>query len=200
MARISRSTSSSGASSSERLPATVTRGANPLPRQRRSRGSLLPRVALQQFDARPFHGQPSLCETSTAARPGRRSRSGHTRDRLSPASARRSTVVAEQAKLLQPRSRTMQFRILGPLEVIADDGRALPLPRVRQRAFLAVMLLHAGEVVSTDRLLEALWGDLPPRTAREALQNVVSQVRKVLPPVSSSPGHPGTRSWWPASR
>ena len=76
----------------------------------------------------------------------------------------------------------MQFRILGPLEVIANDGRPVPLPRPRQRALLAVMVLHAGEVVSTDRLLEELWGEQPPRTAREALQNAVSQLRKVLGP------------------
>jgi DNA-binding SARP family transcriptional activator len=74
----------------------------------------------------------------------------------------------------------MQFRILGPLEVVDDGGRPVPLPRLRQRALLAVLLLHAGEVVSADSLLEELWGETPPRTAKEALQNAVSQLRKAV--------------------
>src|SRR5215471_173504 len=73
----------------------------------------------------------------------------------------------------------MQFRILGPLEVVAD-GTPVPLPRLRQRALLAVLLLRVGEPVSADRLLADVWGEHPPRTAREALQNTVSQLRKAL--------------------
>jgi DNA-binding SARP family transcriptional activator len=72
----------------------------------------------------------------------------------------------------------MDFRILGPVEVI--DGGRVPLPRPKQRALLAYLLLHAGEVVSTDRLLDALWGERPPPTATDALQNYVSQLRKAL--------------------
>ncbi len=62
----------------------------------------------------------------------------------------------------------------------------------KQRALLAILLINAGEVVSTDRLLEELWGEQPPRTAREALQNMVSQLRKVLPRgalVTRAPGY-----------
>lgn len=50
----------------------------------------------------------------------------------------------------------------------------------KQRALLALLLLDAGRVVSTDRLIEALWGEEPPRTAATSLQNFVSQLRKVL--------------------
>jgi YVTN family beta-propeller protein len=73
----------------------------------------------------------------------------------------------------------MEFRILGPLEV-ADDGRVLALGGTRQRALLAILLLHADEVVSSDRLIEDLWGDNPPETRTKALHVAVSQLRKVL--------------------
>jgi DNA-binding SARP family transcriptional activator len=50
----------------------------------------------------------------------------------------------------------MEFRILGPLEVVSN-GEALDLGGLKQRALLAVLLLNANEVVSSDRLIEALW-------------------------------------------
>ncbi len=64
----------------------------------------------------------------------------------------------------------MEFRILGPLEV-ADDGKAGPLGGPKQRAVLAMLLLHADEVVSRDRLLEALWGERPPPRAHRSLES-----------------------------
>jgi len=73
----------------------------------------------------------------------------------------------------------VEFRILGPLEA-AEDGRPLPLGGQKQRAVLALLLLHAGEVVSTDRVVDALWGERPPRTAGTSLQNFISQLRKLL--------------------
>ncbi len=73
----------------------------------------------------------------------------------------------------------IEFRILGPLEATAD-GRSLSLGGAKQRALLAVLLLEAGRVVSTDRLIEALWSGEPPPTAAASLQNFVSQLRKVL--------------------
>src|SRR6476659_2515764 len=75
----------------------------------------------------------------------------------------------------------MEFRILGPLTAV-DDGRAVELPRRKHRALLAALLLRAGEPVSSDRLIEDLWGESPPRTARDALQNYVSLLRKTLGP------------------
>ena len=56
----------------------------------------------------------------------------------------------------------MDYRLLGTVEV-SDAGRAIPLGRGKVRALLALLLLHAGEPVSTDRLVEALWGDVHPR-------------------------------------
>ena len=73
----------------------------------------------------------------------------------------------------------MEFRILGSLEV-AVDGRLLPLGGPSQRALLALLLLHANEVVSTDRLLDELWADGPPASGATALQVRVSQLRKGL--------------------
>jgi DNA-binding SARP family transcriptional activator len=73
----------------------------------------------------------------------------------------------------------MEYRILGPLEVL-DDGRPLALGGTRQRALLAVFLLHPNEVVSTDRLLDDLWGEHPPESGPKAVQVAVSQLRKAL--------------------
>jgi len=73
----------------------------------------------------------------------------------------------------------LEFRILGPLGVDAN-GSPLPLGGQKQRAVLALLLLHAGETVSSDRLIDALWGEQPPRTALTSLQNFVSQLRKLL--------------------
>jgi DNA-binding SARP family transcriptional activator/tetratricopeptide (TPR) repeat protein len=75
----------------------------------------------------------------------------------------------------------MDFRILGPLEVVAPDG-PVSFGGAKQRALLAILLLRRGEVISTDRLIDALWGEQPPDTARKALQVHVSQLRKALGP------------------
>jgi DNA-binding SARP family transcriptional activator len=73
----------------------------------------------------------------------------------------------------------MEFRILGPLDA-REEGEPLPLGGPKQRALLAVLLLHANEVVSADRLIDALWGERAPETAAHTLQVYVSQVRKAL--------------------
>ena len=73
----------------------------------------------------------------------------------------------------------MEFRILGPLEV-RDGDRVAFSGAGKPGALLAVLLLHANEVVSTDRLLDELWGERPPRTALKSLQTYVSQLRRAL--------------------
>ncbi len=85
----------------------------------------------------------------------------------------------------------MEFRILGPLEVL-DAGAALTLGGAKQRALLAILLLSANRVVPNDRLIDDLWGEKPPETAAHALQVYVSQLRKVLGRerlVTRSPGY-----------
>jgi DNA-binding SARP family transcriptional activator len=76
----------------------------------------------------------------------------------------------------------VEFRILGPLEVL-DEDRTVLLPRGRGRALLAVLVMHVGEVVSTDRLIDELWGQTPPPTATKALHGLISGLRRRLEPV-----------------
>jgi DNA-binding SARP family transcriptional activator len=71
------------------------------------------------------------------------------------------------------------FRILGPLEV-SDETGPLLLGGKKQRSVLAMLLLEPGRIVSVDRLIDALWGEQPPRTATTSLQNFISQLRKTL--------------------
>jgi DNA-binding SARP family transcriptional activator/class 3 adenylate cyclase len=73
----------------------------------------------------------------------------------------------------------MEFRILGPLEVRDGEG-ALSLGGPKQRTVLAVLLLGAGEVLSTDRLIDEVWEEEAPATAHKALQLYVSRLRKLL--------------------
>ena len=73
----------------------------------------------------------------------------------------------------------MEFKILGPLEVVEDD-RPIRLGRGREGALLALLLLRANEVVSTDVLIEELWRGEPPATAAKSLQVYVSRLRKRL--------------------
>jgi WD40 repeat protein/DNA-binding SARP family transcriptional activator len=73
----------------------------------------------------------------------------------------------------------VDFRVLGPLEV-AGDGTAGSFPGRRERALLAALVLNVDEVVSSDRLVSALWRDRPPRSAAKIVQNLVMRLRKAL--------------------
>jgi DNA-binding SARP family transcriptional activator/ABC-type oligopeptide transport system substrate-binding subunit len=73
----------------------------------------------------------------------------------------------------------LEFRILGPLEVLEGD-RILPLGGEKQRATLAMLLLHRNAVVSRGRLIEGIWGESPPVSAGPTLDTYVSRLRKVL--------------------
>ena len=73
----------------------------------------------------------------------------------------------------------LEFRLLGPLEAVEDD-RPLALGGAKQRALLAVLLLHANQVVSSDRLIDEVWGESPPATAGKMVQVYVSRLRKQL--------------------
>ena len=75
----------------------------------------------------------------------------------------------------------MQYRILGPLEVVDEHGRPVPgLGPPKQRALLTLLVLHAGSVLPTDRIVEALWSGRPPRTAAHSVQVYVSDLRRGL--------------------
>ena len=73
----------------------------------------------------------------------------------------------------------MEYRILGPLEVV-DEGEPVALGRLKERLVLATLLLHANEFVARERLIDELWGESPPPTARKAVNVYVSQLRKAL--------------------
>jgi predicted ATPase/DNA-binding SARP family transcriptional activator len=74
----------------------------------------------------------------------------------------------------------IDFRVLGPLEVV-EDGVRLRLGGPRPRALLAALLVEADRFVSRDRLIDELWGDEPPATAENALQGQVAALRRLLP-------------------
>jgi DNA-binding SARP family transcriptional activator/WD40 repeat protein len=88
----------------------------------------------------------------------------------------------------------MDYRILGPLEVM-DRDRPLVLGGEKQRALLAVLLLHAGEAVSADRLIDDLWGERAPPGAPKTLHAHISRLRKALDASGASvPDADGERS------
>ena len=74
----------------------------------------------------------------------------------------------------------MRYRILGPLHV-SDGAREAAITAGRDRVVLAVLLLHAGRIVAVEELIEAVWDDGPPVTARGQLQTCVSRLRRTLP-------------------
>src|SRR5919106_1338368 len=73
----------------------------------------------------------------------------------------------------------MQFRLLGPLEVV-DGDRSLALGGRKQRSLLAMLLLHANDVLSTELLVDEVWGGSPPATVAKSVQVYVSRLRKEL--------------------
>ncbi|MFC4006117.1 BTAD domain-containing putative transcriptional regulator [Nonomuraea purpurea] len=87
-----------------------------------------------------------------------------------------------------------EFRLLGPVGIWAGD-RLLGPSTAQQRSVLAMLLLHPGRTVSVDRLVEAVWGQESPASARNAIQGYVSRLRRVLADVpdvelvTSPPGY-----------
>jgi basic membrane lipoprotein Med (substrate-binding protein (PBP1-ABC) superfamily)/DNA-binding SARP family transcriptional activator len=81
--------------------------------------------------------------------------------------------------VIGPSGVPVEYRILGPLEVVRD-GHPVALGSGKQRTLLAVLLLHAGEIVPTDRLIDLVWGEDPPRTAAHSVQIYVSELRRAL--------------------
>lgn len=76
----------------------------------------------------------------------------------------------------------MRFGVLGPLDIRTDDGTALDPGGPRPRALLTLLLLDAGRTVSTDRLIDGLYGSEPPAGAANALQSQISRLRRRLAP------------------
>lgn len=79
----------------------------------------------------------------------------------------------------------MEFRLLGPLEVV-HRGRPVRLVRPKERAVLALLLLRANDLVSCDRLIDELWGERAPETARHTLEAYISRLRGIFAGVGGS--------------
>ncbi len=91
-----------------------------------------------------------------------------------------------------PSGAALDFRILGPLEVLDADERPVALGGQKQRAVLGLLLLERGRVVPTEVLVDRLWGEDPPPTATTSLQNTISRLRKLLGPerlITKPPGY-----------
>jgi predicted ATPase/DNA-binding SARP family transcriptional activator len=85
----------------------------------------------------------------------------------------------------------VEFQLLGPLAVVDDDGHEITLRPGRQRALLALLVLRAEQMVSSDVLVEELWGEAPPPTALKMLRNQVSGLRRALGPGTRLETRPG---------
>ena len=83
----------------------------------------------------------------------------------------------------------MQIAMLGPLEVRDDDGAAVPVAGIRLRTLLIALALTPRQLIPTSRLIDAVWGDGPPPGAANALQALVSRLRRALP-AGSIESHP----------
>jgi predicted ATPase/DNA-binding SARP family transcriptional activator len=84
----------------------------------------------------------------------------------------------------------VQIAMLGPLEIRADDGGSIALPGARLRALSIALALEPGRVVPKPTLVDWIWGERPPADAANALQALVSRLRRVLPD-GSLDGQPG---------
>ncbi|MGW3963458.1 BTAD domain-containing putative transcriptional regulator [Amycolatopsis sp. NPDC005003] len=83
----------------------------------------------------------------------------------------------------------MRVALLGPLRAAEDDGTPIDIGGARLRMLLARLALDAGRAVPADALVDGLWGAEPPADAANALQSLVSRLRKALPvAVESGPG------------
>jgi DNA-binding SARP family transcriptional activator len=76
----------------------------------------------------------------------------------------------------------MRFLVLGPLEVTREGGDPLPIAGSKERTILACLIARAGQVVPVDDLIEELWGEHPPRTAKKTLGSYISRLRRVVQP------------------
>ncbi|MEU4623046.1 BTAD domain-containing putative transcriptional regulator [Actinoplanes sp. NPDC023801] len=75
----------------------------------------------------------------------------------------------------------MEIGVLGPVEVRDADGTLLPVAGARLRTLVVLLALDAGRDVSADRLIDGVWGDAPPAAAPNALQALVSRLRRAAP-------------------
>jgi DNA-binding SARP family transcriptional activator/class 3 adenylate cyclase/tetratricopeptide (TPR) repeat protein len=85
----------------------------------------------------------------------------------------------------------IEFLMLGPLEA-RRAGQPLKLGSIKHRMLLAKLLLHANQVLSTDELIDTVWGERPPPTVRQSLQNHVAALRRLIEQAGTPAGRPRT--------
>ena len=126
-------------------------------------------------------GPTSLAPPSFRAEPARLTALRSHRERRSEKSgAPLSDSVMVARGLIAP-VRKIEFGLLGPLEV-STEGGPISLGPPQQRALLALLLLNANEVMSSDRIVDELWGEEPPASVAKLVQVHVSALRKLLEP------------------
>ncbi|MFF8415277.1 AfsR/SARP family transcriptional regulator [Streptomyces omiyaensis] len=74
----------------------------------------------------------------------------------------------------------MRFQLIGPFQIVGDDGRSLPLGTPKVSQILALLLTHANSLVSPDTCIQELWQHSPPRSALNTVQTYVHHARRVL--------------------
>ena len=82
----------------------------------------------------------------------------------------------------------MRFQLLGDIQVTVD-GQPVDVGPVRQRSVLAALLVDVNEMVSTDQLVDRVWGDEPPASARGTLASYLTRLRQALPDVTITLAH-----------
>lgn len=91
----------------------------------------------------------------------------------------------------------MQFRVLGPLEVVDAEGRPIDLGGSQQRSVLAMLLIAGDRIVPADAIIERLWPERPPPSAASTLQSYISRLRRTLE--AHRPGDSGKALTWESS-
>ncbi|MEV4347332.1 BTAD domain-containing putative transcriptional regulator [Actinoplanes sp. NPDC049596] len=82
----------------------------------------------------------------------------------------------------------MEIAVLGPVELRARTGESVPVAGARLRTLLLLLALDAGRVVAADRLIDGVWGSEPPAAAGNALQALVSRLRRLGLEIEAAPG------------
>lgn len=131
-----------------------------------------PSPAVERLHRQILAGDPQLQHPHAARSSGAAADREALPPRRLPAAARRRAGSA-------PQGSGIEFRLLGPVEIIRDEERLGP-STAQQRAVLAMLLLDLGRVVSTGRLVAALWASEPPASARNSLRVHIARLRKFL--------------------
>jgi DNA-binding SARP family transcriptional activator len=103
--------------------------------------------------------------------------------RRAPAGSRAASLVDLQARRTARASPPLvEYRVLGPFEVVRRGTEVLPRRAAKERSVLLCLLLRANQIVPAEQLIDSVWGEHPPRCVASALQNCISRIRRELEP------------------